>query len=547
MAAAKTDGPYPEPILAAAYSRDFTLIAVAFGKTAKVINAADDKDFATLAHPADIRSLTFNADKTRLLTASADKQVRVWEIATGKEVQHLPQEADLQAVHYNPAANQAIAVTTKGARLDHVLVQKWAVADGGPTHAIAMSPNQTHVFSAGADKIVKMWNLATMQAEKTFVGATGSLRAVAVTKANTLLAAGGADGVIRVWQLADGKEIGTFKATGEIRSLSFTPNNLALVAAVADKSMVGLSVAFQPGNPLPPEFMLPIQTFRTQEQIHDFAIAADNQTIWAASEAKAVQQWKLASPTPVRNLAHPNIVDAIAFQPGTPMVWTGCHDGKLRLFDVSKAALVKEVNAHVDAKGNGSPIYSVQMTADGKKILTASFDKSLKLWDTTSFALLKEFKGHDEKAFPKGHQEEVYAAALSPDSSLLASGSGGLERVIKIWNVADGSVIRDLQNVALKSPPVGVPMSHPGWVYSLKFLKDGRLISVGDAPRNQGYLAVWNAKDGKMLTGETLPNMSIFSIAISADEKLIAVAAGAKGKSDPLRNQAYLIKIPGVN
>ncbi|MFO0865256.1 MAG: WD40 repeat domain-containing protein [Gemmataceae bacterium] len=546
MAALKSYGPYAAPIVAGAFSRDFTQVALAFGNTVKVVNLADDKELATLTHSGEVRSLTFNSDKTWLLTSGADKQIRVWEIAASKEVQHLPQEGDVQAVHYAPAVNQAMAVTPKGAKLEHVLVQKWVVADAGPTHTALISPNQTHVFTGGADKIVKMWNLANMQVEKTFVGATAPVKAVALAKNNTLLASGGADNIVRLWQLADGKEIGSFKATGEVRSLAFTPNNLAVVASLADKTMVGLSVAYQPGNPMPPEFMLPIQTFRTGEVLNDITIAPDNQTIWAAADAKALQAWKLASPVPVRNFAHPNNVDAIVFQPGAPIVFTACHDGKVRAYDVAKTALVKEFPAHVDAKGNGSPIYTLLISPDGKKLLTSSFDRTLKLWDATSYALIKEFKGHHEKDFPKGHQEEVYAAALSPDGALLASASGGQERVIKIWNVADGSFVRDLQHPAMKPSFLGA-VSHPGWIYSLRFLKDGRLLSIGDAPKQQGFVAVWNPREGKMLTAESVPMSALFSMAVSADEKQIAVGAGSKGRPDPSKSNAYPVKIPGVN
>ena len=48
--------------------------------------------------------------------------------------------------------------------------------------------------------------------------------------------------------------------------------------------------------------------------------------------------------------------------------------------------------------------------------------------------------------------------------------------------------------------------SHPGWVYGVRYTPDGkRLVSVGDAPLNKGYLAVWDAADGKLLYGEELP------------------------------------------
>ena len=152
-----------------------------------------------------------------------------------------------------------------------------------------------------------------------------------------------------------------------------------------------------------------------------------------------------------------------------------------------------------------------------------------------SGALVKEFKAFKAKDFEKGHQESVFSAAFSPDGKFLASGSAGLERVIKIWNVADGTVVRDLANPQLKANPV---RSHPGWIYNLRFTKDGKyLVSVGDAPMNKGYLAVWDWQEGKMLYGEAHPLGSFFGLAIGA---------GPRGRNDEL-NSAYLLDLPTKN
>ena len=78
------------------------------------------------------------------------------------------------------------------------------------------------------------------------------------------------------------------------------------------------------------------------------------------------------------------------------------------------------------------------------------YDNSIKLFDATSGALVKEFKAYTVKEFEKGHRDPVFSIAISPDGKFLASGSGGLERGIKIWNLADGSVVRDLDNPRLK-------------------------------------------------------------------------------------------------
>src|SRR5262249_37232992 len=216
-------------------------------------------------------------------------------------------------------------------------------------------------------------------------------------------------------------------------------------------------------QPLAPEFLKPVQTYTAPEVIAELAFAADNATMFSAGADKAVHVWKLASPTPTRNFPHPNNVATAAFQPNGTLRASGSHDGKLLLFDLVKNAQQKEISAHVD-KNTPNTIYTVSFTPDGKQLITCSLDNSLKLWDVASGNLVREFKAHKVKDFEKGHQDGVFSAAFSPDGKWLASGSGGLERIIKIWNVADGSVVRDLVNPRLKTTP---PVAHPGWVYSL--------------------------------------------------------------------------------
>ena len=163
------------------------------------------------------------------------------------------------------------------------------------------------------------------------------------------------------------------------------------------------------------------------------------------------------------------------------------------------------------------------------------------MWDAASGNLVKEFKGYKEKEFDKGHREGVFTAAFSPDGKSIVSGSS--DRSIKVWNVADGSVVRELVNPNLK--PVGWPIAHPGWVYSLRFLPDGRLVSVGGAPRNHGFLATWDVKQGKMLTAEELPLGAFYSVAVSPDGQFLAV--GAAGGLSAKEVSSYILKTPTAN
>lgn len=540
----KTFGPVAEPIRFAGFNRDFTQIGVAASKTLTIWNLADGKETAVLKHPADVASFSFSADKTRLVTGAADKLTRLWDLATGKELQFFPQDDAVVAVHLTPQ-NAIVSAAGKSARLDTPAAVRAIQADVQPLTCLAVAPNGTHVLTGGADKLVKLWNLANGQMERPLGGATDVVKAVAVSKNNQLVAAGGADQTVRVYNFADGKEVDKVKADAVVQALQFTPNNLALIASCGDKTMRAWGTPFTPGQPPPPEFLKSIQNFTTPAPIQDLAVAADNATFYAAGLDKTVQVWKLASTSPIQSFPHPNIVDCLAFDAKSQIIASGCHDGKIRLFDLAKKALQKEITAHITMKPAmlANPIYTVAFSPDGKQLLSSSFDKTLKLWDVASGNLVREFKAYHEKEFPKGHQEEVFTAAFSPDGKFLASGSGGLERVIKIWNVADGTVVRDLVNPSVKSDPKH-PMSHPGWIYQLRFTKDGKLVSAGDAPKNQGYLAVWNPQDGKLLYADTQPIGAFFSLALTPDGKAVALAAGSRGRPAPEYNNAYLVRIP---
>jgi WD40 repeat protein len=544
----KTFGPLADPIKGIAFSKDYTQVAAAAGKVVKVWNVADGKDIATLNHPAEVLSLAFNQDKTRIATGSADKQTRLFEVATGRELQFFAQSDAVEGVNIS-ATGVVVSTAGKLIQVETPSIVRAVVADAGPVYAVALAPNNTHVLTAGTDKAVKLWNLASGANERTFAGATAPLKAITLAKNNLLLAAAGADQMVRVFQFADAKELGAVKVGGEVRALGFTPNSLALVAGVSDKTMLAFGTPFAAGQPLAPEFLKPVQRYAAPDAVQDLVFAADNATLYTASLDKAVHVWKLASPVPTRNFPHPNNVDSVAFQPNGTLLATGGHDGKVRLFDLVKNVQLKEITAHVD-KTVPNTIYTVTFTADGKQLITSSFDNSLKLWDVASGNLIREFKAHKLKDFEKGHQDPVYAAALSPDGKFLASGSGGIERVIKIWNVADGTVVRDLANPQIKTAPMQPAASHPGDVLRLHFLKDGKLISLGDSPLNKGnsgFLAVWDPQSGKMLFSETFPMGAFRSLAVSPDEKMLAIGARDRREKNPEFNNAYLLKLPPLS
>jgi WD40 repeat protein len=574
----KEFGKLTEPVAAVTFNRDYTQVGVAAGKTVRVFNAADGKEVLALAHPADVLSLSFSVDKARIATGATDNQTRLWDVATQKELQFFAHAGPARAVLLHPNNKDLVSAAGKDVTADAASVARVVPVSAGPVHALTLTPNATHVLTAGADKLVTFWNLANGNKDRTVAGAGGALRAVAVSKNLALLATGGEDKTVRLYNFADGKEVKTVEAPAPVRALTFSPNNVALAAACADRSLAVWATPYTPGQPLSPDFLKPMQSFAHGEGATDVAFAADNATLWSSGTDKSIQAWKVAADAPVKNFPHPNQVYCVAFHPKAAVLASGNADGKVRFFDLVKGAQLREINAH--PKPNETMIYGIGFSPDGKQLATAGYDNVVKLWNADTGALLREFKtvpfrvapqvaartaglmrspnkdgplvstwtllaSVDKKAFDKGHEDSVFSVAFAPDGKQLASGSGGLERVIKMWDVADATLLRDLANPKLKRAGSALPQSHPGWVYGLRYTPDGkRLVSAGDAPLNKGYLAVWDVETGKLQHGEELPLGVFFALALSPDGQRIAVGAGPRGRPTPEFNSAYLIEMP---
>ncbi len=405
-----------------------------------------------------------------------------------------------------------------------------------------MNAGTGHLLTAGDDKTVKVWNATAPTPERTFAGAGDAVLAVAVAKNNTLLATAGTDKTIRLYNFADASLIGSVAAPAAVRSLNFHPSNTSLLSSGDDKAATLWNVAFTAGNPPPPEFGKPIQAFAHPAGVPGAALSADGTMLVSAGDDKLARTWKVAADGPTKNFAHPNYVDAVTYNPKGDLLATACHDGNVRIWDIAKATQLRAmVHTAPNAMSQQPPaVYSVAWSPDGTQIASGGLDKVIKIWTAADGKLVKEIKGYDEKTSPKGHSAGVFSVAFSSDGKQIVSGSS--DRSIKLWNAADGALVREFVNPNLPATPMQPPVSHPGWVYYLRFMPDGKLVSVGNAPRNRGYIAVWNPADGKLISGVELPLGHFYGVSVTPEGNF-AIACGPRGRQIP-QADAVILKLP---
>ncbi|MDZ8189829.1 MAG: AAA-like domain-containing protein [Nostoc sp. ChiSLP02] len=110
--------------------------------------------------------------------------------------------------------------------------------------------------------------------------------------------------------------------------------------------------------------------------------------------------------------------------------------------------------------------------------------------------------GADEYNHFSGHTAAVIAVDISPDSSLIASGS--IDRTIKLWR-RDGTEVATLKG-------------HTGAVRAIAFSPDGQILaSAGE----DGSIKLWQ-RDGTLLNSFKAHTASIWGIAFSPDGQFLA-------------------------
>lgn len=146
----------------------------------------------------------------------------------------------------------------------------------------------------------------------------------------------------------------------------------------------------------------------------------------AVARFAEVQLLNAATRQPVANLPkQPGKVNSVKFSADGKLLViasgvTGLR-GHATLWDVSENKVVREFPGHRDI------LYAATLSPDGKLLATGSYDRQIILWNAET--------GEQVRAF-KGHNDAIYDVAFNPAGTALASASG--DQTVKLWQVSTG-------------------------------------------------------------------------------------------------------------
>lgn len=233
------------PITAIAISRDGSRRAIARYGSVQILDESD-RVVANLDRELNkVNSIEFSNDGTRTLVASgltgAYGSAAIFATETGELLSEFVGHRDvLYAAVFSPDERQ---IATAGYDREIIL---WDVASGEPVrsfsghngaiYGLAYSPDGQVIVSACADETLKVWRVDSGERLDTLSQPEGDVFAVAITADGKHILAGSADNRLRVWQLRSKNKarINPLVATrfvdeSPIVNFSLTPDGNAVV------------------------------------------------------------------------------------------------------------------------------------------------------------------------------------------------------------------------------------------------------------------------------------------------------------------------------
>jgi WD40 repeat protein/uncharacterized protein YecT (DUF1311 family) len=309
-----------------------------------------------IGHSFWIASVTFSPDGRYALSGSWDGTMKLWDVATGKEIRTFKEDDDVSV------------------------------------HAVAISRDGRYALS-GRSGGLKLWNVVTGEKIRSFDGHRGIESAVAFSPDGRYALSGGSvsdNNALKLWDVATGKEIRTFESVklafpaeirlGSVDSVAFSPDG-----------RYALSVSFNRG-----EMMLwdvatgkGIRTFSGHSGVvESVAFSPNGRYALSGSGDRTIKLWDIATGKEIRTFTgHSEIVKSVAFSPDGRYALSGSGDKTIKLWDIATGKEIRTFTGHSEV------VNSVAFSPDGRYVLSGSNDVTLRLWDATTGKEIRTF-GH---------------------------------------------------------------------------------------------------------------------------------------------------------
>jgi len=344
------------------------------------------KEIATLeGHRDQVNTASYSPDGRTIATGSIDRTIRLWNLegALLKTIQG--HAAAVMRVSFSPAGTQLLSASAdKTARL-------WQVNPPSQlnTGLSAMSVNSdgSIIAIAAPDNTIQLQHNSNFFSLK---GHTAPITQIQISPDNTLLISASADKTIRLWNIDRGELIRIIAGHNDrVTALSFSPDRQSFASASADRTIKIWAIE---GN------LRTILQGHTDE-VTSLSYRSDGR-LASGSADDTVRLWDVERKTSTILGKHKLAIAALAFSPDGKTLASASWDNTIQLWAVNEAKLRQTLIGH------SGGVTSLSFNQDGTVLASGSDDTTIKLWNTETGELIKTLSGTQDRVVSVAFQSD---------------------------------------------------------------------------------------------------------------------------------------------
>jgi WD40 repeat protein/acyl-CoA-binding protein len=481
-------------IFSVAFSPDQHLLAT--GGTdgqIRIWQVADGKQIlAWQAHGDWIRSVIFSHDGKMIASGSNDRTIRIWDSQTGDCLKILRGHTDwIWSVNFVLGKHFLVSASS-----DHT-AKLWSIDLGRCVHTFnepeeqvwsAAFSNNGRTLATGSAASVKLWNVWTRQCVKVFQDNATRVRSLSFSPDGKTLVGSSDDRSIKTWDVDSGKCLQTLQSatTTRLWSVKFSPNGQKLISGSAD--------TIQMWNLEKGECLMTLQ--EPHHRARSITCSPDGRIIAVGSDDQLIRLWDTRTSKPLKTLqGYINRIWTIAFHPiRLPQgdffcLASGSDDGIVRLWDVKTGQCLKTLLGYTNR------IRSVAFSPDGQILASGSHDRTIKLWDVSTGECLKTWRGH---------VDWVVSVMFSQNNRTLIS--AGDDQTVLVWDTQTN------ESQLLREP-------EQEWMWAFACHPKHEVVATGGSSNS---VNLWNIQTKQCLSTLKGHRNRIRAIAFNASGKILA-------------------------
>lgn len=429
--------------------------------------------------PDGLSVISTTCDQLEITMGCVQSSIRVWEVATGKEIIRITQLGEVISARFSDNGKYILSSSNAG----DLLI--WSVESGEEvfnkknsgviTENIVVSPDGRHL--AVGWNTIHIWEIETGKEILEIPFLSGS-RFITFSPNGKYLAFQGnssySTSVVQIWEIDTGKEVFRQLFDSDVYSVAFSPDGKNLIVG-GEKINIW---EILPGQHGIPDLILPPVTFsldgRNSIRLDGLNLIVSD--IFTGNKIGQVQH-------PYQDFD----IRQMALNANGKYLALGGSDGHVRVWNT------------IDGKEKFHIVYHnkwvvpITFTTDGK-YLALWVDNMIIVWDVLS--------GKEVSRMP--HNAPVLSAAFSPDGKYFIS--GGQDLTAHVWDSFTGIETSHFY--------------HDGYIQSVAFHPDGRYAAFAGG----SSVVVWDVINGKEIKRFVSNAAKVF---FSADGRYLLIGADA--------------------